>query len=270
MNCDRPIVISGSSITNDEAWPTWATWIRKVYKLTNVHDLSRKGLGNKTIILNAIKKAQEINDQSLMILLQLTSVDKWDWYVQNSRIVNEIKNEKHPPLLIHDSDVFGFWCTGSHFPLWKQYYKENYFSLNYSAFETLLMMQWFELLCHNNNWKYQIIFESPILSVTEQQLNLGMLTAEECNQKTLIDNSLCDLIKINFDKIYQPGLIGYACINELEWFDKKYKAHPGSYVHYCFAKDVIAPQMDHAMSIESNFQIIEQEAKLFQGIIKDR
>ena len=55
MEKNNPIIISGSSITNDLVWPTWATWITELYGLTNVRNLSVKGLGNKAIILKAIQ-----------------------------------------------------------------------------------------------------------------------------------------------------------------------------------------------------------------------
>lgn len=267
MEKNNPIIISGSSITDDSAWPTWATWVKELYGLTNVNDLSVKGVSNKTIIIKAIKAAL-VCDNSPMIILQLTSIDKWDWHVENQSTVELLRKEKHPILFLDPTDTHGFWCTGSHFPLWKEYYKENYFSLTYQSFETLMMLQWFQLLCKEKNWKYQILFESPILSVTESQLNSGTLSKEDCDSKKLIENTLCDIVPVDLDDVYLPGIIGYACLENLQWFHDRYKSHPGSYVHYLFTKNVIAKSFDKFFSRQKEIKSLEQSAIKFQKLLK--
>ena len=266
MEKNNTIIISGSSITNDSAWPTWATWIKELYGLINVNDLSAKGVGNKTIILRAIRAAL-ICDKSPLIILQLTSIDKWDWYVENPSIVNSLEKEKHPILFLDAKDAYGFWCTGSHFPLWKEHYKENYFGLTYQAFETLMMLQWFQGLCKSKNWSYQILFESPILSVTESQLNSGKLSKDDCTSKKVIENVLCDTVPIDFDGIYLPGLIGYACLEDLSWFHDRYKSHPGSYVHYLFTKHVLSKSFDNFFTRQKEIESLEQLAIKFQKLL---
>jgi hypothetical protein len=270
MNLPETVIISGSSITNDHAWPTWATWVRKSYNFKNVIDLSMRGAGNEVILTKTIDRARSTPGK-VFLIVQLTSVDKWDWYVPDPALMKQIQKEKHPGILIQPDDKVGYWCTGSHFPLWKEYYQQHYLSIEHQTFKTLQLIQWFSQLCDSQGWGYQIIFEGPILSVTEQQLNIGALNKEECVQTTLTNNSLCQTIDglIDYSKIYLPGLIGYACINDLPWFHPKFKSHPGSLIHYYYARDVIYPIFDQLFGPAQNLETLEHEASVFQKLFEN-
>ena len=52
-----PVIIGGASITNDSAWPTWATWVQRRYALKNVINVSAKGMGNEAILIKAAHAA---------------------------------------------------------------------------------------------------------------------------------------------------------------------------------------------------------------------
>lgn len=270
MSLPDTVIISGSSITNDHAWPTWATWVKRSYEFKNVIDLSIRGAGNEAILTKTINTALRATG-NIFLIVQLTSIDKWDWYVQDPEIMKKIQQEKHPGVLIQADDQAGYWCTGSHFPLWKEYYRQHYFSIDHQAFKTLQLIQWFSMLCESKQWGYQIIFESPVLSVTEQQLNTGVLLKDECTQIKLIDNSLCRSISNvnNYNNIYLPGLIGYACLNDLPWFHSKFKSHPGSLVHYYYTRDIIYPIFDHLFGPAQNVDLIEEEATVFQKLFEN-
>lgn len=239
------LIISGASTLVDNAWPTWASFVKQRYANANIVDLSCKGLGNKAIILRAIAAAQSQIDP--YVIIQLTNIDKWDWYIEDTSLIEQLNYEKHPIVPVTKNDSHGFWSTGSHFPLYKEYYQKNYFSLENSAFETLLLLQWFMFVCKQNFWKNLILLDSPILSVTESQLNHNQLTKEQCWNKTLIENILCQSIftGLNLDCVYIPGMIGHACLNNRVWYSKKYKNHPGSLVHYWFAVDKIFPILNN-------------------------
>jgi hypothetical protein len=266
MNKDNCIIISGSSVTNDSAWPTWATWTRDLYGLTNTIDLSVKGLGNKTIILRALKAAAECGDPQL-IIVQLTSVDKWDWYVEDAEKIDRLAREKHSITFLDTADKNGFWSTGSHFPLDKEHYRQHYFGIQYHMFETLMMLQWFQFICQKNHWSYHVIFDSPILAVTEGQLNTGRLSRHECHSQILAENSLSRLVNIDLGNVYLPGLIGYACLNDLSWHHPLYKAHPSSYAHFCFTKDILAPVLDAHFGRTCDIQKLEIAARKFQRLV---
>lgn len=239
----RNVVIGGSSITHDHPWPTWSTWIQKRYEARFL-DVSVKGLGNEAIISRAVLQAKALDDP--LLIVQLTNVDKWDWYVERPTIIQQLSQEKHQITKLVPEDTAGFWSTGSHFPKWKKHYRENYFSLQHHMWHTLLMINWLQMVCRAQKWKLYIVFDSPVLAVTEQQLNQGLLDVKECNSKKLTDNSLCSMIYdwIDWSQIYCPGLIGYAVQKDLPWYNVKIKGHPGSLVHFLFAQDIIVPDLD--------------------------
>jgi hypothetical protein len=265
----KNLVISGSSITTDHAWPTWATWVTRLYQLNQIVNVSARGMGNELILLKAIEAAS--NCQSPTILVQLTSTDKWDWYVQDLDLVKQINKEKHPIIPFNQSDKYGFWSTGSHFPVWKEYFFQNYFSQDYFTLKTLVMIQWFQLMCQQQNWPYLIIFDSPVLSVTESQLLTGQLEQHKCYATTLVENELCRNLAnlLDLSNIYLPGLIGFACLNKLPWYHARFNAHPGSLVHLNFVEQVLVPKLDTLLTQINSIETIELEANRFQSLMDD-
>jgi hypothetical protein len=265
----RDVIIGGSSITNSNPWPTWASWVMKRYASSNFVNTSVKGTGNEVILIKAIQEAKKYANP--VVIVQLTNVDKWDWYVEDHEVTARLKFERHPITKLDPADSSGFWSTGSHFPLWKQHYKENYFSITYQMYHTLMLIHWFQLCCKANQWEHYILFDSPILSVTEQQLNLGQLTQHECVGTNLVDSALCQLLfdQIDFSNIYVPGLIGYAELHNLEWYSVNAKGHPGSLVHYYFARDIVLPWVDQRLEATEEFGTFEIEAKVMQKLFEN-
>jgi hypothetical protein len=261
-------IVSGSSITDDSAWPTWFSWAQQIYDLGNVQNLSVKGLGNESIIIRAVNQAVQTDNP--FIVVQLTSFDKWDWYVEDSELLSELQNEKHTTNCINNDD-YGYWSTGSHFPKWKEYFKENYYSLRHQALYNTILIQWFQQLCFKNNWKHLIMLDSPIFSVTEEQLNTGLLSNEEISQSTLVNNPLCSMIfsQLDTSNIYLPGLIGYAQLNSHPWYTSKFKGHPGSYVHFKFLEDVLSKQFDKTFEKKQQFANYTKEAIKYQGLVNE-
>jgi hypothetical protein len=247
----QTVIISGSSITEDSPWPTWATWSTKIFNWRNVVNVSVRGLGNEVILLKALQAAEQSPGKKF-IIVQLTSVDKWDWYVQNSDRVAELDKEKHPIVKLNASDAFGYWSTGSHFPNRKEHYRNEYFSIDHQCFHTLQLISWFQLVCKQRGWDYHILFDSPIFAVTESQLNTGILDKSQCENLSLLGSSLSKLAQSTVDTtdMYLPGLIGYCCLNNLPWYHTKYKGHPGSLAHLEFTINQVVPV------IEKYFKVI--------------
>lgn len=263
---NRSIIVSGSSITDTTAWPTWATWVKHRYNPLDFVNCGVKGIGNELILIKAINEAKKhINP---LIIVQLTNVDKWDWYVEDNRLTKLLTQEKHSLLTLSPSDSYGFWSTGSHFPKWKEYYKNNYFSLEYFTYRTMQLIMWFQQLCQQQKWQYYIIFDSPILSVTENYLNNGTLTTEECYSTNLLNNTLSKILVdlVDISNIYLPGIIGYAHLNMYPWFTEKIKGHPGSLVHYYYTKDIICPSLDRILEPKQDLSLVFNEAKTFQKL----
>lgn len=237
------IVIAGSSVTADEAWPTWATWFRKLSLNIAIHDVSVKGLGNEAIITKALHTAQQFDRP--MIIIQLTSVDKWDWYVENHDLCDTMRRQKHTVTRLRDTDRHGYWSTGSHFPLWKEYYGQHYFGLEHAAFHSAMLLSWYQMTVCARQWSSFVLFDSPIFSVPERTLNQGSLGRDQLRSMTLLQNSLCDLVapSLTFDNIHVPGIIGYAVENQLPWYSARFKGHPGSLIHFEFFRHVMLPRL---------------------------
>jgi hypothetical protein len=265
----RSIIVSGSSITDWSAWPTWATWINHRYNPDFFINCGVKGIGNELILLKAVAEAKK--HENPVVVVQLTNIDKWDWYVENTNLVTKLIQEKHSLIKLSPDDDHGFWSTGSHFPKWKEYYKNNYFSLEHSTYQTLQLIQWFQLLCQQQHWKYYIIFDSPIFSVTESYLNTGNLTVDECYTTGLVNNTLTSSLfdLVDFNNIYMPGIIGYAKINSYPWYTKKVKGHPGSLIHYQFTKDIICPALDQIIEPFQSLDPFKDEAGVFQNLFNN-
>lgn len=237
------IVISGASNTNG-AWPTWATIIQEKYS-ADWYDVSQKGMGNEAIILRALRKAWEINDsEPVTILLMLTSIDKWDWYVDCPELLEKFNKEKHNITKLSQKSPGGFWCTGSWFPLDKESFKKKYYNEDYFTLRSLQLILMFRQLCDEQHWNYHIMFDSPIWAMTEQELNQGTYINLE---PRLIKTDLCQWMYQTAsasNNIFEPGLIGFLHQQSLPWFSQKYKAHPGPLSHLVFSKEFLYPILD--------------------------
>ena len=245
------IIISGASNTNS-VWPTWATIIQERYN-ANWVDVSRKGMGNEAIILRALSSAWEYKkDTSLMILIMLTNIDKWDWYVDDPALLDKFNKEKHTITTINNSTPGGFWCTGSWFPLEKELFKEKYYNQDYFTLRSIQLISMFCQVCNSQGWKYHIITDSPIWATTDQELCQG--TAVNLEPK-LIKTDLCQWAYESANlanNIFEPSLIGFLYQNSLPWYSKTVGAHPGPTAHYTFTKKFIYPILDPILKTNKN------------------
>jgi len=263
------LIVHGTSITDSTHWPTWATWIHRGYAFDNLIDLSQKGIGNEILLSQSIKKAYTVENPFLVV--QLTCFDKWDWYVENNHLVTELDKEKHKVIRVSQDSEHGYWSTGSHFPLYKSEYREKYFSLKHSVFSAFQQIQWFKLLCAQNSWQYQILLESPVFAVTEEDLNQAKLDVEDLHSTRLLDgNELCSGLDTSYvlDDLYLPGIIGYAKLNNLQWYHPRFKCHPGSLVHLMFVKNILAEKLDKQLTRKSDFNDFYREADKYQSMLE--
>jgi hypothetical protein len=252
------VIFSGASITNSP-WYTWKDFVIERYGIENPIENAYKGIGNEFIVNSTIQKCQE--HENPFVIVMLTNIDKWDWYVQDSAECTRInKYEKHTVRNLKGSvSIEGFWSTGSWFPGAKEYYKQHYYSQDYFAFKTLQNIYCLQQFCKSKKIPCLILFDSPILNCLEQNIITQNLTF-----MPLTDNDLCQVWKdeIDLSQIYQPGLIGYCDIRELEWFNHKFKAHPPSISHLEFSKEHVFPTLDRFFPIKKDNQ--EFLAKKFQ------
>lgn len=253
-------VIFGGASNSNGPWPTWVDLVREKYQ-ANFIDSSKKGQGNEAIIIKALHSAWKVKDKSdnIKIIIMLTTIDKWDWYVDKPDLITKYDKEKHNIVRLNTDDQFGFWSTGSWFPLEKEIFKDNFYSEEYFTFRTLQLINMFIQICEKQSWEYNILYDSPIWSVTENTLNQGNDLDIDSN-KLVSSNFIKWFYDIsNIDSLaYNPGLIGFLYQNNLPWFSNKYGPHPGPKSHYEFTKKYVYPLFDHSYSIIKTQEQLDQ------------
>jgi hypothetical protein len=107
---------------------TWVDCFIELFDLDSIVNYSCKGAGNQYITRSAINSLQKTTTSTLLTVM-FTNFDKYDMWVQGKEC-QDLKREKHPPRWIDGSPATtqGFWCTGSHFPLIKETYQNNFFN----------------------------------------------------------------------------------------------------------------------------------------------
>lgn len=259
------LIISGASNTIGP-WPTWADLVCDRYEGT-AYNVAVKGLGNEAIITRALHEAERVKDidGETLILVMLTTIDKWDWYVDDPVLLEKYSKEKHTISKLTEDAPGGFWGTGIWFPMEKAIYKENFYSQDYFMMRTLQMIAMFEQVCQVNNWGYQILLDSPIWSCLETDL---MPNTVESSSNRLVDTKLNHWLfkSMHLDRIYAPGLIGYLHNNKLPWYSTKFGRHPGSLGHYKFSKEHVFPVLDCLLPIKKSLDEIESVATVMDRL----
>jgi len=239
-------IFSGGSITNS-IWPSWREFTLMRYGIKEFVDNAYPGVGNEFLINSTINFCQEVKNPFVFIML--TNIDKWDWYVENQDVINLINtNEKHPirPITGKLGEP-GYWSTGSWFPSYKEYFKDHYYSEQQFIANTLKNLYILQMFLSNTQIPHLILFDSPILTCTEQELNTGKIIQRDM----LSDNKLAKTWDqlIDYKNIYLPGLIGFCEQQNLQWFNPSYRGHPPSSSHYSFAETQIFPSIDKLLPV---------------------
>lgn len=242
------IVTGGASITSGP-WPTWVDILKEKYQAELI-DVSKIGLGNEAIVATALHQASQL-DGDITVIVMLTNIDKWDWYVDHPGLFEKFSHEKHTITKLGQDHKGGFWGTGSWFPLEKAVYKDNFYSEDYFVMRTLQIIAVFNQVCNQQGWHGHIIFDSPVWSMTEQEVNQGGVIDTTSNRliKTPLNNWLYK--SLNLD-IYEPGLIGFLYKNNIPWYSPKYRAHPGPKAHYEFSKKYLFPKLDYIPALAND------------------
>jgi len=239
------IFIFGASNTQSMWW-TWKDFLEIESDIV-INDLSRKGVGNTYMINSLIDQSF---DENSLIIGMLTNVDKFDWYVEGEKY-HHLCSEKHPPIAVGPNS--GFWCTGSWFPLEKQYYLEHFYNLDYFAAQTVQQICLLKYLAAQRACKLEIYFDSPIWSYTEQDLNQMVISDQNIPSRRLLDlpltkkwSKLLDSNEINH---YDSSLIGYCWKKKLPWANNFYKGHPPSSSQWQFYQEVVRPRLSKYLNL---------------------
>lgn len=256
---DFTFIFSGGSIT-ESVWPSWKDFVINRYDIKNFVNNAFRGVGNEFLTESTIHHCQRENNPFALVMM--TNADKWDWYVENAALADTItRQEKHPVRDVDGSTADrGFWSTGSWFPSHKQYYREHYYSEQYFMAQTLKNIFVLQSYFVRNSIPYLLLFDSPILSSTEQELNQGVVPDRDLVAHNALAQSWYQAI--DWSHIFTPGLIGYCHQRGLIWFNDKIKGHPPAESHLAFATDIVFPELDKFLTVVKQDQT--QEARRFQ------
>lgn len=258
------LVISGASIT-DSPWYTWADFLIESTGLP-CQNFSSRGAGNEFIVASLIKNHHKITKNSLVVVM-LTSVDKFDWYVEDYRF-QRLQKEKHRPKPI--SDHTGFWCTGSWFPEEKAQFKDTFYSYDYFCVKSLQQIVILNSLCHSKQCSLLILFDSPIWQYSEQTiLKIAKENLDPYQCKYEDDLPYFDLWKPGFDpniiNNFEHSLIGHCWINKLPWWNALKLHHPPSSSHYKYFDAVIKPALTNIVAMTS-LSFLDTKIKKFDQL----
>jgi len=235
----KTVITLGASITQSP-WYTWKDYLEISCGL-QIIDLSKKGIGN-TYMVNSLL-GQSIDSDSLIVVM-LTSIDKFDWFVEGERF-RLLQSEKHKPIKINDRS--GFWCTGSWFPEEKEIYKNTFFSLDWMCSQTITNIMLFQQIAKKKNCAIEFFFDSPIWDHTEQDLNEMFNQKKTLPSRQMLRSPLTsrwtDMLDDSLINNQKNSLIGYCWQNNLPWANHLYKTHPPSSSHWQFYINVMRPRL---------------------------
>lgn len=241
------LIIAGGSITNSH-WFTWADHAQQFLQPTRTVNLAIKGCGNKFIALSLINHILRHRPPAgSLVMPMFTMIDKFDQYVDSDR-VKELFKEKHPPITLESkyckSSESGFWSTGSHYPLTKQLYKENFYNLDWFATDTVLNIFSLQQVCTQYGLDFFPVFDSDIWNWTEEDYNKIVL-GENCPRRDLLTANLTQNFKSLIEEYTKNiSLIEYARKNNLPIYNSLNKLHPSSDVHWSWFQSQVLPHLE--------------------------
>lgn len=243
----KKIIILGGSITSSP-WYTWKDFAEIETGLPIV-DLSSRGVGNEFMVHSLVKNSDQLGPDAL-VMCMFTNFDKFDWYIENTKF-SDLREEKHPPKPI--SDHSGFWCTGSWFPLDKAVYRDLFYTHDYFCTKTIQQIMLLHNLVQAKNSNLILLFDSPIWTLTEQDIN----SIKPDNQVEIIASLKKDYLSLPLSHLWrqylqQPlidiedsSLLGYCWKHDLPWHKDSIRGHPPSSSQWKFYQDIVRPAINH-------------------------
>lgn len=239
------LVIAGGSITNSP-WFTWADHVQQLLQPNQTVNLAIKGCGNKFIALSLINQIiQRSIPAGSLIMPMFTMIDKFDQFVNSDR-AQGLSKEKHPPITLESTycklSESGFWSTGSHFPLAKQLYKENFYDLDWFATDTILNIFSLQQVCNQYNLDFFPVFDSDIWNWTEEDYN-KIAQGENRPRRNILNGDLAQRFRslLPESATHFVSLIEYARQNSMPIFNSVNKLHPPSDVHWAWTQSHVLP-----------------------------
>ena len=232
------IYVAGASITNGPllGWADFLEFEAIDNKLVNK---GIKGQGNEAIVTSIIDQQPESGS---LVICMLTTVDKFDWYVEGDKF-HQLKKEKHPAVPVGTDS--GFWSTGSHFPLDKEIYYNKFYSQDYYVSRSIQLIVLLQTHARQFGYNLIIVFDSPIWSYVEKQFNEYLTAGTELQSNDLLSGPLAQvwapMLSDQYQDLEDTSLIGYCMKNNLLWGHARSKNHPPSSSHYAWYKEYLTP-----------------------------
>ena len=235
----KTVVVLGGSITQSP-WYTWKDYL-EISSGVKIIDLSKRGIGNTYMAHSLLYQSM---DPDSLIVVMLTSVDKFDWFVEDERF-RSLQTEKHQPIKIDDR--CGFWCTGSWFPEEKAIYKNTFFSLDWMCSQTITNILLYKEIAKKKNCAIEFFFDSPIWDYTEQDLIEMYRQKKNLPSRRMLELTLASQWSAMLDDALiasqTNSTIGYCWQNDLPWANDHYGTHPPSSSHWKFYNDIVRPRL---------------------------
>jgi hypothetical protein len=185
-------------------------------------------------------------DQNVLCAAMFTSLDKLDMFLSDEQ-TQMYRDQKHIPIDLKGKPVTGgpsFWCTGSHWPLEKQLYLDNFFHPTIAAVDTIMIFNSLARVCEQKNIDLLPLFDSKIWNILERDLNASVKGVAIPDMDLLADplvrkfSYMLDSAFIEF-----VPLINWAMDNKLPYYNDIHKMHPPSNVHYEWFMQNIMPSL---------------------------
>lgn len=252
-NTIKKIIVLGASITSSP-WYTWKDFVEIETGIT-CYDLSARGVGNEYLVHSLVAN-RNLLDSNTLVLCMLTSFDKFDWYVADERF-RRLQTEKHKPKEI--SKNTGFWCTGSWFPLEKEIYKQTFYDQDYFCTKTIQQILLLRELSAITDCRLELFFDSPIWSLTEQDINLinpgNQSQILSTLKKDFLDFPLSSIWKKMLDQslidIDDISLLGFCWKHDLLWYNTAVKCHPPSSSQWQFYNNIVKPAINQYIKTDT-------------------
>lgn len=260
------LIIGGASITSSP-WFTWADIVIETLQPKKVINLSTKGVGNYYIALSCINTVVNNDLSNTLCMPMFTAIDKFDMYLDQSSTAKHI-NEKHRPLNLKAQpavdDEFSFWSTGSHWPLVKQQYLDNFFNTDIACVNNMLMFHSLEKLCQDRNIQLFPLFDMNIWNYLEKDINSHVTQHTELVSTDFTALPLASMIKplLSTRWFDFTSLIQYAMDNQLSIYSEVNKLHPPSDVHLKWSEQCIFPLLKTMYRCEPLSRSFDKKIKM--------
>jgi hypothetical protein len=241
------IITTGCSFTKDHYQKTWADYLSKQIKNSQINNIAARGSGIDFLTTRLMFEC--VTQKPDLVVILFPSADRFDWYldsehplVSHATSVASWQNGKNPTLINIDgslSDLHGYSLTGGenrgYKKFWyKYYYNEESISLNYWS-KIVLLQNYLD----NNQIKYCFSLAYDQDDLVEQQIR----KKDKC--KTDLTWLYSQINWNNFALFNQTQ--GFLSFCKAKNFDIV-KNHPVTEAHQAWTSEILMPTISKVLA----------------------